>query len=370
MNVIITGAGGFLGRNLAAALSSHREHSLQGYGRGDAWEALAAGLEQADFVYHLAGANRPDDEQEFVRSNVEFTARICSHLYRCGRAAPLLLASSTQAELDNPYGRSKAAAEQAAAEYAARSGARTMIYRLPNVFGKWSRPNYNSVVATFCHNIARDLPVIISDPTRILKLAYVDDVMHHFLEELAADAETGLQQRTVAPTMEITLGELAAQLHAFRASRRTLAVPDFDAPSARKLYATYLSYLPAQEFVYNLDRKCDARGCLAEFVKQQGFGQIFVSRTAPGVTRGNHYHHTKAEKFLVLEGDAIVRLRRMDDADVLEYRVSGPEMRVIDIPPGYTHSLENIGAGELVTLFWAGEIFDPAQPDTYALPVL
>ena len=246
-----------------------------------------------------------------------------------------------------------------------------MIYRLANVFGKWCRPNYNSVVATFCHNIARDLPITISDPGRSVTLVYVDDVMRHFVGELAAaGAGGGVSALGGAHDTDHAWASWRHRSGRFAPAAATLRMPDFTDPFIGKLYATYLSYLPEDEFAYSLDRKCDARGCLAEFVKLPAFGQIFVSRTAPGVTRGNHYHHTKTEKFLVLEGEAIVRFRRLDGEDVIEYRVAGADMRVVDIPPGYTHSLENIGAGELVTLFWASEIFDPAQPDTYALPVL
>ena len=371
MNVLITGAAGFLGRNLVACLAVSPEYRVLGYDREDSWAALADGLNQADFVFHLAGINRPDNEQEFVTGNIELTERICTHLLRSGRAVPLLLSSSVQATLDNPYGRSKAEAETVVADYARQSGARTCIYRLVNVFGKWSRPNYNSVVATFCYNIARDLPITISDPTRLLTLVYVDDVVRRFVHDLGTSlGEGGLLRAEVSPTYQITLGALAAHLQQFRAVRSTLRMPDFGDPFVGKLYATYLSYLPEEGFAYNLDRKCDNRGCLAEFVKLPAFGQIFVSRTAPGITRGNHYHHTKTEKFLVLEGDAIVRFRRLDDAAVIEYSVTGTEMRVVDIPPGYTHSLENVGTGELVTLFWASEIFDAAKADTYALPVL
>ncbi|MFN8468100.1 MAG: NAD-dependent epimerase/dehydratase family protein [Caldilineaceae bacterium] len=369
MEIAVTGAAGFLGRNLTSWLAANPEHRVLGCDRDDGWEALAAGLDQADFVFHLAGVNRPEHDQEFAAGNVELTEQICDHLLRRGRPVPLLLSSSIQAGLDNPYGRSKAAAEAAVTAYARQSGAAVFIYRLANVFGKWCRPNYNSVVATFCHNIARDLPITISDPSRSVTLVYVDDVMRHFVGELAATGMGGVFPRAAEPTAQISLGDLAAQIQAFRTGRSTLRMPDFTDPFTGKLYSTYLSYLPEEEFAYNLDRKCDARGCLAEFAKLPAFGQVFVSRTAPGVTRGNHYHHTKTEKFLVLEGEAIVRLRRLDGKDVIEYRVAGTDMRVVDIPPGYTHSLQNNGTTELVTLFWASEIFDGAQPDTYALPV-
>jgi UDP-2-acetamido-2,6-beta-L-arabino-hexul-4-ose reductase len=371
MNVLITGAGGFLGRNLAAWLAPDPIYRVMDYERKQGWAALADGLDQAEFVFHLAGVNRPATVQEFIRSNVELTQQICTYLQKRGRPVPLLFSSSIQAALDNPYGRSKAEAEMVVANYAGQSGARACIYRLANVFGKWSRPNYNSVVATFCYNIARDLPIEISDPLRMLTLTYVDDVMRHFVGELAAPTERdGLRHGEAGPIAKITVGELAAWLQEFRAVRRTLRMPDCSDPLMRNLYATYLSYLPEDEFAYGLECKCDNRGCLAEFAKLPAFGQLFVSRTAPGVTRGNHYHHTKAEKFLVLEGEAVVRLRRLDDDAVIALRVTGTEMRVVDIPPGYIHSLENAGAGELVTLFWANEIFDEDEPDTHTMPVI
>jgi UDP-2-acetamido-2,6-beta-L-arabino-hexul-4-ose reductase len=371
MNVLITGAGGFLGRNLAAWLAPDPKHRVIGYDRQQGWAALADGLDQADFVFHLAGVNRPKTVEEFVTENVKLTEQICTYLQKRGRSVPLLFSSSIQAALDNPYGRSKAEAEMVVANYAGRSGTRACIYRLANVFGKWSRPNYNSVVATFSYNIARDLPIEISDPTHMLTLTYVDDVMRHFVGELAAQSEGGgLHLGEAGPIAKITLGELAAWLQEFRAVRRTLRMPDFSDPLMRNLYATYLSYLPEDDFAYGLDCKCDNRGCLAEFAKLPALGQLFVSRTAPGVTRGNHYHHTKAEKFLVLEGEAVVRFRRLDDDAVTAFRVTGTEMRVVDIPPGYTHSLENAGEDELVTLFWANEIFDEGKPDTHTMPVL
>ncbi len=369
MDVTITGATGFVGRNLTSWLAAGREHRVLRFDRDDGWPALAAGLDQAEFVFHLAGVNRPEHDREYVAGNAELTEQICDHLLRRGRPVTLLLSSSIQAALDNPYGRSKAAAESIVAAYARQSGATVFIYRLANIFGKWCRPNYNSVVATFCHNIARDLPITLSDPSRMLTLAYVDDVIRHFVGELAVFDEDGVIHRSVKPTTQVTLGELARQILEFRTSRNTLRMPDFNDPFMGKLYATYLSYLPEDEFAYGLAPKRDARGCLAEFVKLPAFGQVFVSRTSPGVTRGNHYHHTKTEKFLVLEGEAIVRFRQLDSEDVIEYHVAGTDIRVVDIPPGYTHSLENTGAGDLVTLFWASEIFDPAQPDTYALPV-
>ena len=370
MKILVTGAQGFIGKNLLAHLTRQADHQVIAISRANRWQEVTEGLTEADFIYHLAGVNRPQQIEEFQQGNVEFTQRICDYLLGLQRATPIVFASSTQAELDNPYGISKRGAEEALRQYADQSGARVALYRLPNVFGKWCRPNYNSVVATFCHHTARDRPITISDPKRELTLAYVDDVVAQFQDELRYCEAGGLHWPQVQTTQQTTLGELAELIQSFRQLRTQLVTPDFGNTFTHKLYATYLSYLPNDGFVYALDQKCDQRGCLAEFIKSPAFGQIFVSRTAPGITRGNHYHHTKTEKFLILEGNAIIRFRHLHNNDVIEYHVKGEEFRVVDIPPGYTHSIENIGTNELITLFWASEIFTPNQPDTYALPVL
>lgn len=365
MKILVTGAQGFIGRNLTAHLRQNPAYVVWGFDQENSPAELEARLAQADFVFHLAGVNRPQTEDEFQTGNVDLTAHICDYLQTQGKATPLLLSSSIQADRDNPYGQSKRLAEHVVTRYAEQSGAAVFVYRLTNVFGKWCRPNYNSVVATFCYNIAHDLPITISDRTNEIELVHVDDIVKAFIAALAV--ETGPNQaiyREAGPTRRISLGELADLLHAFRQSRHNLFVPNFADPFVHKLYSTYLSYLKTDNFAYNLEQRCDPRGCLAEFVKSPTFGQIFVSRTVPGVTRGHHYHHIKTEKFLVLEGEAIIRFRHIEDDHVIEYPVRGEDFRVVDIPPGYTHSIENVGAGELVTLFWASEIFDPQWPDT------
>jgi UDP-2-acetamido-2,6-beta-L-arabino-hexul-4-ose reductase len=270
--------------------------------------------------------------------------------------------------LDNSYGVSKREAEQVLLQFRASTGASIRIYRLKNVFGKWCRPNYNSVTATFCYNIANDLPIRISDPRRELELSYVDDVVAAFLSEidgLHAEDETGADVKSYS----IQLGDLAGRIQAFHDMRANLILPDFADWFNRALYATYLSYIPPEELRHSLDIKSDDRGSLAEFIKQEHFGQVFVSRTKPGITRGNHYHHTKTEKFFVVEGDGLIRMRAIEGGRIEEYSVSGSEYQVIDIPPGFTHSITNVGAGEMVTLFWSSEMFDPNCPDTYYLPV-
>lgn len=405
MNVLVTGSRGFIGKNLIAWLVQETEIRVLEFDQEHTLSELAERLAVADLVYHLAGVNRPQSVEEFRTGNVELTAQICELLLRSGRAMPIVFSSSIQAELDNPYGISKRQAEEVLADYARRSGAAVAIFRLHNVFGKWCRPHYNSVVATFCHQIAHDLPITISDPGREVPLVHVDDVVQAFLEageeirgqksEVEKDrgnlhfSRLAIRDLPLAagnaspsavvycearPIYTVTLGRLAELIRSFRASRETLVAPDFSDPFVYKLYGTYLSYLEPSDLVYDVSQRTDARGALAEFMKSPAFGQIFVSRTRPGVTRGNHFHHTKAEKFLVLEGEAVIRLRairsqKSEDSGhgpgVIEYRVSGRDFRVVDIPPGYTHSIENVGNGELVTLFWASEVFDSEKPDTY-----
>lgn len=377
MNILVTGAKGFIGKNLVAQLKAQPERRVLEFDVDNSPADLAAAVAQADWVFHLAGVNRPRDEAEFQTGNVDLTAQLCQLLAARPQTHPvtLVLASSIQAELDNPYGRSKRQAEMVVAEYAAQTGGRVLIYRLKNVFGKWCRPNYNSVVATFCYNIARDLPISVSNPANVVDLIHIDDVVAHWLADIAnPDGEVApdgpVVYRAVMPSYTVTLERLAELIRSFRQIRQTLHVPDLSDEFTRKLYGTYLTYLETDQFAYDLTKRCDSRGCLAEFVKSPPFGQIFVSRTLPGITRGNHYHHTKAEKFLVLQGQALIRFRHLLSGEVIEYPVRGEDFRVVDIPPGYTHSIENTGQDELVTLFWSSEVFDPSRPDTIVLPVL
>lgn len=368
--VLVTGSNGFVGRNLCAELARRDDVELFRYDVDSPAADLQAGLAAADVVFHLAGVNRPEDPADYERGNAGLTGELCTALGDLGRTPLFVLSSSIQAEHDNPYGRSKLAAEEILQHFCRQTRAPARIYRLKNLFGKWARPNYNSVTATFCHNVTHDLPIHISDPERRVDLTYVDDVIAAFETELDLEHEPGCSMAGPLPSHAITLGDLAETIRSFRAHRESLVLPDFSNAFLRALYATYLSYLGPGDFAYDLGIRTDNRGSLAEFLKSSSFGQIFVSRTKPGVTRGNHYHHTKTEKFLVVEGQAVVRFRHILEGDVIEYHVAGDQFRVVDIPPGYTHSIENIGAGDLVTLFWSSEIFDPARTDTYALPVL
>jgi UDP-2-acetamido-2,6-beta-L-arabino-hexul-4-ose reductase len=369
--VLVTGSGGFIGRNLVARVSRRPEYHVVpleiAATEGDWRGALA----RADVVVHLAGVNRPERVEDFQAGNAALTEWMCGLLRELDRKPKVVMASSIQAASDSPYGTSKRRAEEALLAYRGATGAPVSIYRLRNVFGKWCRPNYNSVTATFCHNLAHDLPITISDPANVVDLVYIDDVVEVFLAELsnaAAGPASGYAADTI-PVTRITLAELAGRIQAYHEMHSSLRVPDFAVRFNRQLYATYLSCVEPGRQEYGLDIKADQRGSLAEFLKSPHCGQVFVSRTHPGITRGNHYHHTKTEKFFVVEGEGLIRMRRVEGDEVIEYRVAGSSFRVVDIPPGYTHSISNVGRTDMVTVFWASEPLDPDHPDTYALPV-
>ncbi len=370
--ILITGSRGFIGKNLVVALSREKELVIKTFDVEDDPGLLESHLLEADFIYHFAGVNRPQNPEEFKTGNADSTASIVAILEKAGRKVPILLTSSIQAARDNPYGVSKKAAEEILTDYQKRTGAPIFIYRLPGVFGKWSRPNYNTVVATFCHNIARGLEIKISDPSNEIELVYIDDVIRHFMSHLdqpslPAGAGRYLQ---ITTAFKVTLGELAAKICSLRDMRTTLKVPDLSDYFMRCLNATYLSFLDAKDFSYPLDLKTDDRGSLFELIKSDHFGQIFVSKTFKGITRGNHYHDSKVEKFCVIQGRAVIRFRHVLNKEVLEYHVSGEKIEVVDIPPGYTHNIENLGDGEMIVLFWANQVFNPDAPDTYFIPVV
>jgi UDP-2-acetamido-2,6-beta-L-arabino-hexul-4-ose reductase len=367
--VVVTGAKGFIGHHLMEALNRRPGVEVRGFDIDSTPEVLAEALRETDVVFHLAGVNRPERVEEYEEGNHLLTKKLCTVLEEAGRTPLVVFSSSVQAELDNPYGKSKLRAEDTLRDWSKRTGAGVEILRLKNVFGKWCRPNYNSVVATFCHNVAKGLPISISDSAKKVELVYIDDVISAFLGCLDSPPY-GCEYRDVSPSFVVTLGELARQIEMFRDSRRSLFLPDFSDSFIKRLYATYISYLEENDFAYQLTIRKDPRGELAEFLKQAHFGQLFISRTKPGITRGNHFHHTKVEKFLVVAGDAIIRFRRIDGTEIIEYRVSGRDFKVVDIPPAYTHNIENVGPGDLITLFWADEVFDPKNSDTYPLDVV
>lgn len=368
MRVLITGARGFIGNNLMLHLREQGGNELLEFNRGDNPSELPGLLARADAVVHLAGENRPRDVGEFEIVNAGLTRAVCEAIRASGRCLPLLVASSVQAALDNPYGRSKRQAEQAAERLAQDAGNPVAIYRLPGVFGKWCRPNYNSVVATFCHNIANDLPIQINDPAVQLRLVYIDDVVREFARFLAQPTE-GVQWPTMQPEYVIRLGDLAAQVQAFRNCRTTLVSERVGTGLVRALYSTYVSYLPPAQFAYSLPCHQDQRGLFVEMLKTVDSGQFSYFTAHPGVTRGGHYHHTKTEKFLVIKGNARFRFRQMLTNQTFEILASGDMPQVVETAPGWTHDITNVGEDEMIVMLWANEAFDRDRPDTIACKV-
>lgn len=367
--VAVTGAGGFVGRHLCLELERRPDVTVVPVMHEPANDALMTALGRADIVFHLAGANRPADPSDYARVNTELTRTICDRLATRGAGIPVILASSTQAGNGTPYGDSKLAAERVVEDYAARGG-RSVVFRFPNLFGKWCRPRYNSAVATFAHAIARGESYEVHDADRQVTLLHVADAvaaLARCLDDVPAVGTCDRRQAT--PTSTIRLGDLIRILEGFAQHRQTLCLPDYSDSFVRALYSTYVSFLDSSSFSYDLLKRTDARGTLAEFLKSSQAGQIFVSRTKPGITRGNHWHETKVEKFFVVAGEAVIRFRSVANDEVIAVHVRGEDFRVVDIPPGYAHSIENVGTDDLVTLFWADEIFDPARPDTWSADV-
>ena len=363
MRILVTGARGFIGKNLVVRLSELAGMSVLHFVRGDSFEDLAALVVQADAIVHLAGENRPADVAEFTRVNIELTRALCQAIRKSGRNIPLILASSTQAEGDNPYGQSKRAAEQVVEAFANETGNSAVIYRLPGVFGKWCRPNYNSVVATYCHNIARDLPIQINDATTNLRLVYVDDVVEAFLRTLSA-GKPGLARGEVESEYSITLGELADQINSFKNFRTSLVAERVGAGLPRALYSTYVSYFPPDQFVYDLPQYGDERGVFVEMLKTPDCGQFSFFTVHPGVTRGSHYHHSKTEKFLVVKGVARMRFRQLVTGETYGVTVASNKPQVVDTIPGWVHDITNIGDSDAVIMLWANEVFDHQRPDS------
>lgn len=383
MNIVITGAGGFVGKNVLTTLQNIQngndktrpELKVDCIGciySDTSNEEVRTLLLAADFVIHLAGVNRPQDPFEFTSGNKSLTESITRILSEAGKECPVLITSSTQAALDNPYGVSKRQAEEAVFAYGETTGADVFVYRLPNVFGKWCRPNYNSAVATFCHNIAHDLPIMVNDRNVELTLVYIDDVIAEILDALENKPHRDNPYCKVPTTHKVTLGEIVDALYSFKASRIDRSVPNMGDEFTKKLYATYLSYLPKDSFGYDLMMNVNARGSFTEILRTPDRGQFSVNISKPHITKGQHWHHTKNEKFLVVSGSGVIRFRSAEPTgsdEVLEYFVSGEQLRVIDIPTGYTHNIENLCDTDLVTFMWANECFDPTKLDTFFLEV-
>lgn len=363
MKILITGANGFIGKNLSVALRENAANEVLPVVRETRPHEALKLMAEADAVIHLAGVNRPEKDSEFVAGNADYTEWLCNRLRELDRQIPVAFASSIQAELDNPYGASKRVAEQHLANYAKETGAPVAIYRMPNVFGKWCRPNYNSAVATFCYNIARGLPVRVDDPKAALKLVYIDDVVKELINFIYS-AHEGIEQGQVTPVYSTTVGELVEEIEAFRRVRDDLVLERVGDGLVHALYATYVSYLPASEFSYEIPGHSDSRGVFVEFLKTLDSGQFSVLTAHPGVTRGGHYHHSKVEKFLVIRGKARFKFRQVVTNEVHELTTSGDKPEVVESIPGWSHDITNVGDEELVAAVWANEIFDPERPDT------
>lgn len=384
MNILVTGANGFVGKNLTARLETLRDGrdrtrpSLQ---IGEIYrctremspEALADCCKKADLVVHLAGVNRPKDPEEFAAGNTDFTRTLLETLRTSGNRCPVLLASSIQASLTgrfagSPYGQSKRAAEELLLAYSQETGADGLIYRLPNLFGKWCRPNYNCVVATFCHNISRELPITVSDPAVELELVYIDDLIDEILDAMEGRPHRSERAYCRVPVSHrVTLGEIVRLLHSFHDQPRTLLLPEIPEGSfEKKLYSTYLSYLPPEKIAFPLKMNVDERGSFTELLKTASCGQVSVNISKPGITKGQHWHNSKWEFFMVVAGHGLIQERRIGSDEKIEFEVSGDQIQAVHMLPGYTHNIINLSETEsLVTVMWANELFDPSRPDTY-----
>lgn len=375
MKVLITGANGFVGKNLQLHLAERKDVEVVCFTREHSKAQLPVLMQGVDFVFHLAGINRPQDPAEFVTGNADLTQALCNAVAEIaqasGKMVPVVYTSSTQAARDNPYGQSKLTAEEALFALMRAHGVPVHVFRLPNVFGKWCKPNYNSAVATFCHNIARELPIQINDPAAPVTLVYVDDVIERFVQLMdGADAAVDAQGfATVIPQYSSTVGELAGLIQTFKDSRQTLMTERVGTGLVRALYATYVSYLPVETFTYTVPMYGDPRGVFAEMLKTPDCGQFSYFTAHPGITRGGHYHHTKTEKFLVIKGQARFKFRHMQTGESYELVTSGAKAEIVETVPGWTHDITNIGSDEMIVMLWANEVFDRQRPDTFACPL-
>ena len=366
--VLLTGSSGFIGRNFSTYCSTGKDISIIPVDVGDRIDEVLENAGDVDAVVHLAGVNRPERQEDFFKGNAEFTESLLSMLANGRVAPPVIMTSSIQVHLDNEYGRSKLLAEDSVVRYSSLTGAKVAIYRLPNVFGKWCRPNYNSVVATFCYNAAHGLELVVHDDLRELELVYVDDVVKSIrrtIEDVCSPSSAVISYPEIPEKYTVSLGELAAVVRGFASTTHGGRIPELGSGLVKRLYSTYLSYLDSADLEYAVELKNDNRGWLFEFVKNEGGGQVFVSKSHRGVVRGNHFHHSKIERFCLVQGSAVIRLRRTDSSDVLSFPVDDSEIRVVQIPPGYVHSIECTSSQDAIVLFWANEPFDATASDTF-----
>lgn len=372
MKILVTGAKGFIGKNLICELHNQGYQDIYECDTDTDPDTLERFCSDCDFVFNLAGVNRPKNPDEFMKGNFGFTTRLLETLKNYQNTCPVMVSSSIQAVLDNPYGKSKKAGEDVIFTYGEETGADVYIYRFPNVFGKWCRPNYNSAIATFCHNIANGLPIKVNDRSVVMNLVYIDDVVEELVNILNGKANCGAEGYCYVPTVHTaTLGDIVDLIYSFKESRITKKIPDMtDGSLAKKLYSTYLSYIPENQFSYSLKVNKDERGSFTEILRTEDRGQFSVNVSKPGIEKGNHWHKTKNEKFVVVSGSALIQLRKIGCDRVIEYYVSGEKLEVIDIPVGFTHNIVNVGDTDLITFMWCNECFDPEKPDTFYLPVI
>lgn len=369
MNILVTGSEGFIGRNLIAELRNRSFNDIFEYDKNTDPSLLDKFCIESDFIFHLAGVNRPTDQKEFMEGNYGFTSRLLDLLKKYNNKCPIMLSSSIQAELQNDYGKSKKAGEDLLFQYSVEVESKVYIYRFPNVFGKWCKPNYNSAIATFCYNIAHDLPIQVNDPKVSMNLAYIDDVVNELINILVNEPNYRDRFCIIPITYQETLGNIVEILESFKSSRYSGNVPNMSDLFTRKLYSTYTSYLPEQEFCYDLKMNIDDRGSFTEFLRAKNAGQVSINISKPGITKGNHWHHSKVEKFLVVSGRGVIRFRKIDSYKIIEYFVSSEKLQVVDVPVGFTHCIENLGETDLVTVMWVNEFFDSIKPDTYFMEV-
>jgi UDP-2-acetamido-2,6-beta-L-arabino-hexul-4-ose reductase len=363
MRILVTGSEGFIGKNLIVYLQEKENIEILTFTREDNEKSLNELIQKADAIVHLAGENRPNNVEDFATVNTNLTIKICDAILSTKRKIPLIFASSTQAEDKNPYGNSKKSAEIALENFSKTSNNPVVIYRLPNTFGKWCKPNYNSVVATFSYNIANNIPIQINDPQKMLRLVYIDDVITDFLITLDVGFK-GLTWNKISPEYQITLKDLAEQIYSFENCRDCLTVEKVGSGLTRALYATYISYLPSNKFVYDLTSHKDNRGVFVEMLKTPDCGQFSFFTAYPGITRGGHYHHSKSEKFLVIKGVAQFRFRHITTNETYEIRTDSTSPQVVETIPGWTHDITNVGEDEMIVMLWANEKFDKTRPDT------
>jgi UDP-2-acetamido-2,6-beta-L-arabino-hexul-4-ose reductase len=369
MKILVTGAKGFIGKNLITELRNQKYEDIFEYDLDSNEEELDGYCKESDYIFHLAGVNRPKNKKDFMKGNFGFTSVLIEKLKKHNNNCTIMISSSVQAELNNPYGLSKKAGEDLMFSYEKETKTKVLVYRFPNVFGKWCKPNYNSAVATFSYNIANDLPINVNNPDVDMKLIYIDDLVKELINALMNNENKKDNFCYVEPVYQIKLGKIVDLLYSFKESRNNLYINDMNDDFTKKLHSNYLSYLPEDKFSYDLKMNIDNRGSFTEFLKTIDRGQVSVNVSKPGITKGNHWHHTKTEKFLVVSGKGVIRFRKIDETKVLEYHVSGDKLQVVDIPPGYTHNIENLGKQDMVTIMWANETFDPNNPDTYYLEV-